>query len=218
MVALARRESGHVAGVKRIALTGGIATGKTYVRAQLARLGIPTFDSDTLAHAALAPGTPGLEAVVHRFGPGILAPSGELDRRALAALVFSDQRSRLALEAIVHPTVRAATDAWFASIDAASSVFAVADVPLLYEVGRDGDFDAVIVVFARPETQVRRVIERDGVTDAEARSRVAAQWPIDEKVRRAHYVIDTEGSTEETDRQVTDVCTRLTLLYAREGA
>lgn len=195
--------------VKRIALTGGIATGKSHVRQVLAHLGVATIDSDLLARDAVAPGTPGLQAVVDRFGSGVLDPSGALKRRALAALVFPDPEARLALEAIVHPAVRAATDAWFAALDPARHPFAVADVPLLYEVGRDRDFDAVIVAAADPETQVRRVVARDGVSEADARLRLAAQLPIGEKVRRADYVVNTEGSVEETDRQVLGVVTRL---------
>jgi dephospho-CoA kinase len=195
--------------VRRIAVTGGIATGKSHVREELARLGVPTIDSDLLARDAVAPGTPGLEAIVARFGPGVLDPSGALNRRALADIVFVDPDARLALEAIVHPAVRAATEAWFAALDPSSHPFAVADVPLLYEVGRDRDFDAVIVAAADPETQVRRVVARDGVSEADARLRLAAQMPIEEKVKRADFVVNTEGPVEETRRQVLGVVTRL---------
>jgi dephospho-CoA kinase len=195
--------------VRRVALTGGIATGKSHVRARFEALGVPTIDADVLARRAVEPGTPGLAAVVSRFGRGILDPSGALDRRALGALVFSDEDARHDLEAIVHPPVRDAMDRWFASLDA-SHPLAIADIPLLYETGRDGDFDAVIVVACDPETQVRRVVARDGLDTADARQRVAAQLPIAQKARLADYVVWTDGSKEETDAQVDDLHRKLT--------
>ena len=195
--------------MKRIALTGGIATGKSHVRARFEALGVPTIDADVLARRAVEPGTPGLAAIVSRFGRGILDPSGALDRRALGALVFSDEDARHDLEGIVHPPVRDAMDRWFASLDP-SHPLAIADIPLLYEAGRDGDFDAVIVVACDPGTQVRRVVARDGLDTADARQRVAAQLPIADKVRLADYVVWTDGSKEETDAQVDQLHRRLT--------
>lgn len=194
--------------VRRIALTGGIATGKSYVRAQFETLGVPTCDADALAREVVAPGTPGLAEVVGRFGRDILDPAGSLDRRKLASIVFEDEPARRDLEAIIHPRVKAATDRWFASLDGAHD-FAIADIPLLYEAGRDTDFDQVIVVACDPETQFHRVIERDGLTGTEARARLAAQLPIAEKVRRANYVIRTDGGFTDTDRQVADLFRRL---------
>jgi dephospho-CoA kinase len=193
----------------RIALTGGIATGKSHVRAQFESLGVPTIDADVLARDVVAPGTPGLAEVVRRFGPEVLEPTGALDRRKLAAIIFADKQARLDLEAIVHPRVTAATDRWLASLGDSAPI-AIADIPLLYEVGRDRDFDAVIVVAADPPTQVRRVMERDGLSEKEARARLAAQLPIDDKVGRADYVIHTDGSFAETDAAVREVHRRLT--------
>jgi dephospho-CoA kinase len=197
------------AAVRRIALTGGIATGKSHVRAEFERRGVPTIDADTLARDVVRPGTPGLAAVVSRFGDGVLDAGGLLDRRKLAAIVFADPRARLDLEAIVHPAVRDATDRWFTSLRQDAAPFAIADIPLLYEVGRDRDFEEVIVVAADPETQIRRIMQRDGISDVEARQRIAAQLPLADKVRRADYVIDTEGSIEDTNRQVGEVLARL---------
>ena len=195
--------------VRRVALTGGIATGKSHVRARFEALGVPTVDSDVLAREAVAPGTPGLAAVIARFGPDVLDPAGALDRHRLGKVVFADPEARRALEAIVHPEVRRATEAWYASLDPVRHPYAIADIPLLYEVGRDRDFDLVIVVAAEPVAQMRRVMERDNLPEHEARQRIAAQLPIDEKVRRADYVIRTDGTVAETDRQVREVFDRL---------
>ncbi len=195
--------------VRRIALTGGIATGKSHVRAQLQALGVPTIDADVLARDVVAPGTPGLEAVVRRFGREVLNVAGALDRRRLAAIVFADPVARRDLEAIIHPAVRHATDDWFEGLDPESHPFAVADIPLLYETGREGTFDAVIVVACEPETQVRRVMARDAATETEARQRLAAQMPIAEKVQRSDFVIRTDGTHEETNAQVRRIYDRL---------
>lgn len=194
----------------RIALTGGMATGKTYVRTRLATHGIPTSDADTLAREVVAPGTPGLAAVVARFGAGVLTPTGELDRKALGRLVFADEQARRDLEAIVHPAVRAASEAWMAQIEThGGAPFVVADIPLLYETGREAEFDRVIVTSCPPSQQIARIVERDGLTEAEARARVAAQWPTDDKVRRADFVIDTGGTFGDTNRQIDRVVEKL---------
>jgi dephospho-CoA kinase len=190
--------------VRRVALTGGIATGKSYVRSRFEALGVPTIDNDLLARDAIAPGTPGKDAVVREFGPEVLDATGAIDRKRLGAVVFADPSRRRALEAIVHPAVRRATEAWFAALDPATS-FAIADIPLLYETRREADFDAVIVTACDPEEQVRRVIARDGLSEADARRRIAAQLPIGEKVARADYVIATDESFEKTDRRVREV-------------
>jgi dephospho-CoA kinase len=185
----------------RVALTGGIATGKSYVRARFEALGVPTSDADTFARAVVAPGTDGLAAVIAAFGPGVLDPAGALDRKKLAALVFADPERRRTLEAIVHPAVRRATEAWYDHLED-STPFAIADIPLLYETGRDRDFQKVIVTACAPGTQLRRVMARDGAAERDAQQRIDAQLPIGEKARRADYVIQTDGTFEETDRQV----------------
>jgi dephospho-CoA kinase len=194
---------------KRIALTGGIATGKSHVRSQFEKLGVPTIDSDVLAKEAVRPGTHGLAAVIARFGSAVVDASGALDRRKLAAIVFQDPLARRDLEAIIHPVVRQTTEAWFGSLAPTQHPFAIADIPLLYETGRDADFEAVIVAACDPNTQVQRVMARDGATEEEARQRIAAQLPIDEKVRRATHVIRTDGTLADTDDQVREVYRRL---------
>jgi len=195
--------------VRRVALTGGIATGKSYVTHRFAQLGVPTIDADVLARQAVAPGTAGLFAVLDRFGDDMLTSTGELDRHKLATVVFADATARRDLEAIIHPAVRRVTGEWFASLNPDRYPFAIADIPLLYEVGRQGAFDSVIVVACDPEVQVRRVMARDAVTETEARQRIAAQLPIADKIRRAHYVIRTDGTVEETNRQVREVYEQL---------
>ena len=190
-------------------MTGGIATGKSHVRASFERLGIPTIDADLLARRAVAPGSPGLQAVVARFGPEYLDSEGALNRRAMADLVFGDDSARRDLEGIIHPEVRRATDDWFRSIDPAVHAFGVADIPLLYETGGDRGFEAVVVTTCSPETQLHRLMVRDRLSEAEARQRIAAQLPLHEKVRRADFVISTDGSYEETDGQVAGVIEEL---------
>jgi dephospho-CoA kinase len=187
--------------VIRVALTGGIASGKSHVLRSLARRGVPTVDADRLAHDALAPATPAAVAVAQRFGAGVVDVEGRIDRRALATIVFSDREARLALEAIVHPAVYGEIDRWFASL-APETPFAVADVPLLYETGHETDFDTVIVAACSPEEQLRRAMARDQLSREEAAARLAAQWPIDQKVARANHVIWTSGSLEETEKQI----------------
>jgi dephospho-CoA kinase len=202
-------------GVRRVALTGGIATGKSHVRAHFEQLGVPTIDSDMLAREAVAPGSAGHAAVARRFGPAVLEADGSLNRTRLAEIVFADPAARHDLEAIIHPEVRRATETWFDSLDPGTHPCAVADIPLLFEVGREQDFDVVIVVACEPETQVRRVMDRDGLSEAAARQRLAAQLPIADKIARAGFVIRTDGSYDETNAQVDAVFSALRRLYAR---
>src|SRR4029450_1748444 len=160
--------------VTRVALTGGIATGKSHVRARLESLGVPTVDADRLARDAVAPGSAGLAAVVRRFGTEVCDADGTLNRKKLGVIVFHDPQARRDLEQIVHPYVREMTERWFASLDPERVPFALADIPLLFEGGGEGDFDTVIVTACAPETQLRRLMARDGLGEAEARQRIAA--------------------------------------------
>jgi dephospho-CoA kinase len=194
--------------MKRIALTGGIATGKSYVAARLREAGVPLVDADVLAREAVAPGTPGLAAVRDRFGAGVVTAEGSLDRARLADIVFRDERARKDLEAIVHPDVRARTEQFFAALPPGTP-FAVADIPLLFETGRDRDFELVIVAVCSEAMQIERVIKRDGATREQAEARVRAQIPIRDKARRGDFVIRTDGSFEETDREIRDVLEEL---------
>lgn len=180
----------------RVALTGGIATGKSRCLAAFAALGVPTIDADQLARDVVAPGTSGLQAVVDRFGRDVLADDGTLDREALGAIVFADTLARHDLEGIIHPAAYEAIERWFATLDAP---LGIADIPLLFETAREGDFDVVIVASCRPDQQLSRLMARSGLSIADARTRIAAQLPLADKVARANYVIDTSGTLDETD-------------------
>lgn len=188
----------------RVALTGGIATGKSFCTARFAALGVPVIDADLLAREAVAPGSPGLAAIASRFGPSVLLEDGRLDRPSLGALVFTDRTARADLEAIVHPEVYRRINEWFAARPAGTRL-AIADIPLLYETGQEHDFDRVIVCACAPAEQLRRLVARDGLSEDAARARLAAQWPTTEKVSRADYVIRTDGAFEETHEQVRQI-------------
>lgn len=193
----------------RVALTGGIATGKSFCTARFAALGVPVIDADLLSRDAVAAGSPGLAAIASRFGPAVIRADGSLDRAALGALVFSDRGARADLEAIVHPEVYRRINEWFAGLPRGTR-FAIADIPLLYETGQEHEYERIIVCACHPAEQFRRLVARDGLSADAARARIASQWPIDAKVARAHYVIWTDRGFPETERQVKIVFDALT--------
>jgi dephospho-CoA kinase len=175
----------------QVGLTGGIGSGKSEVTRLLAAAGAVVVDSDVLAREAVAPGTPGLAAVVDEFGTGVLSPDGSLDRPALGRLVFADPARRAALEAIVHPYVRRRS----AEIAHAAPPGAVVvhDVPLLVEKDLRRLYDLVVVVDVDEDTQVRRLVGRRGMTEADARARVAAQASRDRRLAAADLVVANDG-------------------------
>ncbi|MDR1768206.1 MAG: dephospho-CoA kinase [Propionibacteriaceae bacterium] len=196
-------------GVARVALTGGIASGKSTVAGLWAGLGARIVDYDQLARQAVEPGTPGLEAVEAAFGPGVLLPDGSLDRVALGELVFADDGARRRLEAIVHPEV------WRLGLDAdrrAAEGVVVHMVPLLAEALSQrprrpkpspdwpprevSDFDAVVVVDVSPEVQLERLMARSGLSEAQARARIDSQAGRGQRLRLADFVIANDGSFE----------------------
>jgi dephospho-CoA kinase len=200
----------------RVGLTGGIATGKSHCLDRFARLGAKTIDADVLAREAVTIGSPGLEKVVRRFGRGVLRSDGQLDRDAVGRIVFADAEARRDLEAIVHPEVYRAISNWLASLGEGpqpGGAVAIADIPLLFETNRQEDFDVVVVAACPREKQLERLAAR-GMPLEEAERRIRAQLPIDEKARRANYVIDTSGTFEETDTQVARVWADLRTLAA----
>lgn len=192
---------------QRVALTGGIATGKSRCLAAFAALGVPVIDADRVARDVVAPGTPGFQAIADRFGPEVVTAAGSINREALGAIVFADTLARHDLEGIIHPAVYDTILRWFASLDAP---LGIADIPLLYETGRAGDFDAVVVAACRPGQQLARLMARSGLSEDAARARIAAQWPLADKVARADYVIDTSGTLEQTDENARGVWRNLT--------
>jgi dephospho-CoA kinase len=193
-----------------VALTGGIGTGKSFCLARFAELGAPTIDADALARQAVAPGTAGHDRVISRFGSAVLKADGSLDRNALGALVFSDVDARRALEGIIHPVVYAAIERWFEGHSRTGHVaVAIADIPLLFETRREADFDKVVVAYCPVAVQRARVVERDGLSAAEADRRILSQIPIEEKAAKADYVIDTAGTVEDTTRHVREIWSAL---------
>jgi dephospho-CoA kinase len=192
----------------KVALTGGIATGKSYVLEQFRRRGVPCLDADSLAHGVTAAGTEATAAIAARFGADILAEDGSVDRAKLGSIVFADAAARQDLEALIHPAVYRAITAGLRAFELLESPLAVVDIPLLYESGHAEDFDRVIATACPPEMQRARLMER-GLTDVEARQRLAAQWPTEDKARRATFVIRTDGTFEETDRQLDKIVAKL---------
>ncbi len=187
----------------RVGLTGGVGSGKSTVSAILSELGAVVIDADLLAREVVAPGTEGLAAVVEAFGPDVLGPDGGLDRPRLGALVFADPERRRALESIIHPRVRARA----AEIEAAAPAGAVVvhDIPLLAETGQAASFDAVVVVDVPVEVQVDRMVRIRGMSEADARARIAAQAGRDTRLAIATYVVANTGSLDELRARVAEV-------------
>lgn len=197
--------------VRRVGLTGGIASGKSAVAALLDAHGAVVVDADVLAREVVEPGTPGLAAVVDRFGPQVLAPDGRLDRAALARIVFGpgeDARSaRRDLEAVVHPAVRARG----AELEAATGPdrVVVHVVPLLVETHQADAFDLVVVVDVEPEVQRARLLARGGLDEAEADARIAAQASRSERLSAADVVVDNNGTPADLVRHVEQLWARV---------
>lgn len=184
----------------RVAVTGGIGSGKSEVARLLASYGAVVVDADQVAREVVAPGTPGLAEVVAAFGPEVLREDGSLDRARLGALVFADEAARRRLEAIVHPRVRERSQQLMAAAPADAVV--VYDVPLLVEGRLGGDFEVVVVVDAPEDVQVGRLVEHRGMSEEEARSRIRAQATREQRRAVADVVIDNAGSREALERQV----------------
>ena len=196
----------------KVALTGGIATGKSHVLEQFRRRGVPCLDADAFVHGVQAAGTEATSAIAARFGPDVLAADGSVDRATLGPIVFADAGARPDLEAIVHPAVYRAIVAGIRAFELlGEDPFVVVDVPLLFETGGEKDYQRVIATVCPPEMQLRRLVER-GMTEDAARQRLAAQWPAEKKASRADFVIRTDGTFEETDAQVEKLIANLRML------
>ncbi|MEU9359785.1 dephospho-CoA kinase [Streptomyces sp. NPDC048301] len=192
----------------KVGLTGGIGAGKSEVSRLLARYGAVVIDADRIAREVVEPRTPGLTAVVEEFGPSVLKPDGSLDRPALGSVVFSDPAALARLNAIVHPLVAARS----AELERAAGAGAVVvhDVPLLTENGLAPLYDLVVVVDAHPDTQLDRLVRLRGMTESDARARMAAQATREERLAVAGIVIDNDGPLEKLEPQVREVWSRLT--------
>ncbi len=182
-----------------VGLTGNIGTGKSTVAGMLADMGAATIDADEVAHEVMRKGTPVHAAIVDAFGPQVLTPGGEIDRRHLGALVFTDPEALARLEAIVHPATL--EEIWH-RIEATSADVVVVEAIKLIEAGMADACDSVWVTTCRPDQQIHRIMSSRGTSRAEAGQRVRAQSPPQEKVARADVVINTSGSLSGTRRQV----------------
>ncbi|MFI7060996.1 dephospho-CoA kinase [Kribbella sp. NPDC050124] len=187
----------------RVGLTGGIGSGKSAVSARLAARGAVVIDSDVLACEVVAKGADGLAEVVEVFGDGVLTPDGELDRPAVGRIVFGDEAARRKLEAIIHPRVRARA----AEIEAGAPDGAVVvhDIPLLIETGQADKFDVLLIVDVPVEVQVERLTAQRGMSEAEAKQRIASQASREQRLAAADVVVDNSGSLEDLDRRLGEV-------------
>ncbi len=186
-----------------VGLTGSIATGKSTVSAMFAHEGARVIDADLLSREVVMPGQPAYARIVEEFGSQLVQDDGSLDRKALGAIVFADPARRKRLEEITHPAIGARQQRILSLLDEESFEGVVLwDAALLFESGGVAKMDRVVVVFADPEIEVRRLMERDGLREADARARIASQMPIAEKAKLADHVIDNSGTREETERQV----------------
>jgi dephospho-CoA kinase len=186
-----------------VGLTGSIATGKSTVSRMFAHLGARVLDADLLAREVVMPGQPAYLKIVEEFGHGVVQDDGTLDRKALGAIVFAEPARRKRLEEITHPAIAARQQRILSVLDEeAFEGIVIWDVALLFETGGVAKMDRVVVVATDPDTELARLMSRDGMAEADARARMASQMPVAEKAKRAHYVIDNSGDRAQTEGQV----------------
>jgi dephospho-CoA kinase len=196
-------------------LTGGLASGKSFVAHALRDLGCYLIEADELGHQVLLPGAEAYDAAVHEFGDGILDDDGHIERRRLAAIVFADPERLKKLNSFVHPAVRARQERMIAEISARDpKSIVVVEAAILVETGSYKSFDRLIVVVCSPEMQIERAMKRDSATREQVIARLESQLPLQEKLRYADYVIDTSGTKEETLKQTREVYNSLRSLEA----
>jgi dephospho-CoA kinase len=194
---------------KVLGLTGGIACGKSTVAKLFEERGIKVVDADEIARDVVAPGTPGLAAIVETFGDEMLLPDGSLDRKKLGALVFSDPERRKKLEAITHPRIAKEGLARLMALQTSDAPYLLYEAALLVEGGSHRNFPGLIVVTSSPELQLARLMKRDGSTEDEARARIAAQLPLKEKEAVADVVIRNDGDLHHLRKAVDDAHRRI---------
>ena len=195
-------------GIRVVGLTGGIATGKSSVARFLMEKGAVVIDADELSRVAVRPGSPALNKIVAEFGAGMLLPDGNLDRKRMRSAIFGNDEKRHLLEQIIHPEIKRLAEEGIAAAaaDGQRIVFFVA--PILIEAGITDRVDEIWVVTARPEIQLQRVMERDGISSSEARKIIDSQMPLAEKERYGRVVIDNSGTPEQTRRLVDEIWER----------
>lgn len=202
----------------KVGLTGGIATGKTYVVSVLRELGCEAIDADLVAHQVIEPSRPAYHDIVTHFGREVLNEDGTINRAALGAIVFTDKSRREKLNSIVHPRVYEAQAAWLAEVAQRDpDAIAIIDAALMIETGSYRRFDKLIVVYCDPELQVKRLTERNRFTREQAVARISAQLPSEEKLKFTDYSINTSNSFEDTRQQVEKVYAELRRLQHGEG-
>ena len=192
-----------------VALTGSVGSGKSEVARIWSEAGVPVVSADELSRRAVAPGTEGLAEVRRAFGDRVLAPDGSLDRSHMRALVFQDEAARRRLESILHPRIAALREAWIAARRAEGQALVVSEIPLLFEAGLEVEYDTHVVVDAPVDTRLRRLVEKRGLGDAEARRIMAVQMDPAEKRRRAEYVLVNDGSIDDLRRASLDLLERI---------
>jgi len=196
----------------KVGLTGSIAVGKSFVLSVLSELGCRTIDADQVAREVVAPGTPGLQALVDSFGEDVLKPDGSLDRPKLGTVVFGDESRRLKLNSILHPFIIARQDELIREWEQQTPEgTAVVDAALMIESGGYQRFDKLIVVHCRPDIQLQRLMARAGLSQEEAVRRISAQMPQEEKKKYADYLVDTSDGFESARKQTEEVWRRLQL-------
>lgn len=200
-----------------IGLTGGIATGKSTVTRIFQDLGVVVIDADLLAREIVAPGQPALKEILNAFGQGLLTPEGTLNRTALGDRIFRDEEARRTLEFITHPRIAQAMVERATRAFERGHLWVVYDAALLVETGTYRFLDSLIVVDSSPATQLRRLQAREDISSEEAQRRVQAQMPLIEKRAVADYIIDNEGTLEETRQQVEALKQRIDHLVATLG-
>jgi dephospho-CoA kinase len=202
--------------MRKIGLTGGIATGKSYVLSVLQELGCETADADAIAHRVMDPGEPAYQEIIDNFGREVTDADGRIDRAKLGAIVFGDEKRRAQLNAIVHPRVFQAQALWLVAVERRNpDAIAVIDAALMIETGSYRRFDRVVVVYCDPDLQVERLMARNNFTSEQALARISTQMPSAEKLKYADYAIDTTNGFEDTRRQVEALYAKLRELPAR---
>lgn len=185
-----------------LGLTGGIASGKSTVSQIFKQLGVPIIDADQIAREVVLPGTKGLEMVKETFGANVIDQNGRLDRKALGAIVFQDLKKREQLNGILHPLILNRILYLIGELKKDDYPLIVLDIPLLYEINFEKELNGVMVVYVSEETQLERLINRDDIEEEEARRKIETQMSLDQKAKKADYVINNNDSLKKTAEQV----------------